>query len=443
MNTHINTPSSRKGFSLYETIGILAVIIALGLAGFYYMTNSGKGNGPNGNGGNGGGDKGEETSESSEEPNDGGVKEGEVVNRTVFEDELSEPMPAVNNVARLKEIFRPNTRYRSETFTTISGRASHKDLGIKGSSAYSMNVLGKAEILIKENDGRTIIAQVDILESSITEFRADPGVQIDLGKRFHKLFNLGAMTIGPLTDGGLLLPPGSSKVGEKLTNKFLQRPEVNELLSTLVDSERGSDILEGAGLMLSPPEIGGLHGTRFEVHYEDGKGVQKVIYIGPLEGYERDTDGEEDFVHEEDIHYLFQAGLFSAPHLIPEETLDDGDIHNVDASAFPAPFPPSWRARQYGKLSFGRFDTSSKRGEIYYRRGQFEAEARPKNRSIKIKFKPSEGSIHFETNPQQLKSLELEGEASYMGSSTDHWLFEAKHQIKPKFQTTHKIEIVE
>lgn len=345
------------------------------------------------------------------------------VMKTVFEGDFDDPPPAINDKARLKEIFEKNKKSQVSGLATFSGRASHKDWGIEGFADFTMATQSLAEVTIEENDGERITALVDVLELATLEFRAKPGIRINLGERAHALFMVGALA---LNTQGIIIPPGIPKAGESILNEILQHDLARELINE-------------AGIMpISPPEIDRLKNTQFRVHYRDGGGVEKVVFIGYIEGQEpKDAD---QFPHLEDLHYLFQGGVFASAHLIPSGPLEDGDLFDVPASVLPTPFPSSWNMKKWGKISFGRYDESGNKGEIYYRRGTFQASGKPKNAEISAEFIPTEGTVEFQIKPQKLKMLKMKGDAALENTSSDHWIFEAEHQVTPKFEITYKVD---
>ncbi|MCC5805510.1 MAG: hypothetical protein JJU00_04190 [Opitutales bacterium] len=350
------------------------------------------------------------------------------VMKTIFEGDFERPPPAIGDTVRLKEIFQVGTIYRKSGLTTISGRASHQDWGFAGFADFTMILSGVSEIFIEENNGKEITALVDITESAVVEFRAEPGIRMDLGRRFHDAFDLSASLLSALD--GFMIPPGASRMTESAVNEFLKSPIANEIIQEL-------DLK-----LISPPEIDALHQTRFRVHYRDGEGVRKVTFVGYLSDRKPAQD-VENFVFLEDLHYLFQAGMFTDAHLFPDRPLRDGEIHNIYANVLSAPFPRSWQATVSGMLSFGRYDESGGRGEIYYRRGTLEVRGRPKGRTVTGTFIPSEGSIHFYSNPQRMDRLTLKGNASFTDRSAAHWIFEARHQVTPIFETIYKVRALE
>lgn len=362
--------------------------------------------------------------------------------RVIFSGRMDQPLPAINDPERLRAVFRENTKYQKEGLTTISGRANSKAWGIDGFADFVMAVRGKSLVLIHSNDGREIQASIDILESTVLEFRLDPGVRIDLGRRFHDAYDITNITLEILGITGL--PPGSSRRIEDLANLFLTSEEARKFLKNALENDNVIDTVKNLGFQfIEPPSIEGLHGTRFLVEYKDGEGVQNITFVGYLEGYERKIGDEDPFVFLKDTLPLFQASMFADPHLFPAEPLRDGEIFNIDAQAIPAPFPPEWHAQMSGTLSFGRYDENNHNAEIYYRRGSFRLEGRPEGRLIQGNFSPSSGEIHFFTQPEQMDRLQLKGEASFEDRSTGHWLFESRHQMTPTFETQYRVKIVE
>ena len=442
MKTTHRLINRRMGKSYLPLIIGLAAAIVIGLFAFTLMT---------GNGGNGDEtteDNGKDDPNPNEivepEPGPETISEDEEVTlermKTVFEGEFDDPPPAISDKARLKEIYEVGTKSRIDGLATISGRVSKKDWGIKGFVDFTMATQNEAEVIIEENDGENITALVDFLEMQTLDFRTKYGVKVDLGSRLHRAFELGAMA---LRFQGVNIPPGSSKMSELLVNKILEKAGKSELIAALFEHDIIKGLMEEYGLtLIEAPEIDALRDTQFRVNYRDGTGVTKVVFIGYLNDRKPESD-EKATVLLEDLKHIFQGGLFSAPHLFPSGPLEDGDLHDVSANMLPNPFPKSWNLKKSGKVSFGRYDQQDNKGEIYYRRGSFKARGGTEKKRVEVDFQPDDGAVHFQIKPQKLRSLSLKGTAEFDKKSTGHYLFEARHQVTPKFEITTKVQELE
>lgn len=325
---------------------------------------------------------------------------GGTLERPADDDRVAAPPPPLDQPIRLRSLYRPGSTYRKTVRTTLEGRGTSQDWGIEGSVSFALASKQVFDLEIEHNDGSDLVAVIRVVESGYTELHTrDHELQLRLGTRAHRILDTVLLGVA-LVDGGITVPPGSSRVLESQFNRIM------------ADKDLGP-VLREFNLAPSPPTIDAISGIEVRVHYTDGQGITKMELLKA--SAHRDFGDVEPYVHHDDLVPLFNANPVLDLYLFPEQSRQVGGRWSVDPGLLPMPLPMAWNPRASGRLHLQRMEDEDGRGRIAAGPDRLEIAARPERRTTIAGSFEAEGILTFahHEDHQLIESIDLSGDADF------------------------------
>jgi len=304
------------------------------------------------------------------------------------------PLPA--DIIRIRKA--EGNTYRTSIVGQVKGEALNKDWGFRVVThyLYRWELLYDSEIL--KNDGRTIEEERRFLTAH--EYR------IVSPREFH-------MSTGwLLTIEGVGWVFGARGVGAMVTagetglNKILGGPAVEEMT------------------------------VRWKPHSIEGKKATLRL-PDTMRSTDVEVSGE---LTQEDRDILRNMSLLLDARTLPKEDMKEGETWTVDASELAVALDPGLDGKVVGTLRLARLeDEEATAGVIAPLRMNLDATLRDRGRGNAVQGRfMADGEGRFNKEEGILETAELIGKATYEELSTDHLLFEARHEYRPELEIQFK-----
>lgn len=341
----------------------------------------------------------------------------------------------INQPSYIQFLRQEGKVYHSRIAGKVTGQASKKDWGIKGTAYFEYIYAVESTGKIVKNDGLTIIEQrkfgkvQENLIASGYEIRVELPEQ--LGIVFETLESFGGKigTVGTVAKGitdvvnNVQLPVSKSLVdAARQAGFFSKLPDL--------DPQRFEQEIK---LFTQGPDNRLLEGKTVEIIFREGVGVASIIPIEcGLTQREEDVIVRTNFVMD---HYLF-----------PDRKVEPGADWQVDGSVFAGFLDPRLNGKVGGHVTVMRTpDFVDVDGKVSKKlkvvNGQIVVTDEAATSNITGQITGLRGVCVLPDDHGIVTSAQLHGYAEYRNVSRDHLLFESQTLLKPKIEVRYECAV--
>ena len=312
---------------------------------------------------------------------------------------------------------------QATTNFTISGAGKLKDWGIRGEASFILNGIFQTEMTITESSEERFSGTLRVTESKVEDLvLGDPKLQIDAGDRAHLLATGTILTAQAFYGdvAGVTIPPGTTRIVEKLSNEVLASGPVKNMLKGHLEK-----FVEGK------IEIGKLQGVEIDFDYENGTGFSSFELSNAPKLSERE---EELKTLVAECRPTVQGAVSLFDRIFPEdEAKEPGSEWSFDLINLPTQWPDGLNGGAGGEVTFQRKQDPgpSKALALISKSKDVYLGISPKDRIYRITVNQAAGGILLDTKREFVEQFTLVGKGDATIRSTDHWIFEVRHEVKP------------
>lgn len=372
-------------------------------------------------------------------PPDERIREGETITvedvRAATKDAPAPPPPEpINDPIRFRNLFQEGRTYQTTIRSTIEGRGSKKEWGVKGSVDFAIATKQVFSFRVDSNDGTDIEGVLEIKESAYTNLHTDnQQVRFDLGNTAHRLLDVAGAGITALDLGTIPILPGTSTLVEKQLNKLLEsNPSLQQEISRY-------------GISPAPPTIDALAGLEAKIYYSDGKGITRMDI---LRQPKRDYNGLDPWMAKKELIPLFNHNPVMDLYFFPRESKEVGGEWSVSSHLLPNPFPASYNSRVLGEMHFSRLPDDDGVMQVAVLPGNLQAEMFPSPRTtiqgmLRVKQGKATATRQGESGEPMINKMQFDGGFDF-DRLEPRWTFDKTASGRmPTFNVGYEMEIID
>lgn len=353
----------------------------------------------------------------------------------------------INQASYLQNLRMEGKEYHSSIIGKVTGQASKKDWGVKGTAYFTYLYGVKSVGKILKNDGTTIIEERkfgEVIEDVIVS-RYEVGFEIP--PIIEKAFSFLTATAGAAAEiygggtgaagadagynTGKGIVKGLNQVKIPFTDSMFAYLRAQEMLPPELDPEK----VKKEMMMFSKLKDGKiLEGKSVRITFKDGQGVTGVTPIDcQLSEQEHDVIIRTNFVLD---HYIF-----------PDRKVSPGDEWAVDGDVFAGFLDPRLHGKVGGNVTVSRIsdfnDTKNriaKRLKLLNGKIVFTDNSKA-GQSVTGQLSGIKGSCVLPDDFGVITSASMSGFMEYKNVSTDHLLFDAAITVTPRFNVEYQCEV--